>query len=125
MALANSDEPAKLAGLEILERLGARPPQGSIEQGTSRNRSTQHSWTTPKHKEKFNGLTNRELEILRLIAQGLANAQISQRLFVREPLSTTRLVYLQSLKFTPGQKQLRLRSSRAWLSKISNKSRKR
>ena len=83
MALADGDEPAKLAALEIFERLGAGPAKEMLSQalratGVRRIRRGPR----PSTKENPYGLTNRELEILTLMAQGLGNAQISQRLFI-------------------------------------------
>ena len=83
MALADGDEPAKLAALEILERLGAGPPKEMLTQAL-RATGVRSIRRGPRPSTKGNpcGLTNRELEILTLMAQGLGNAQISQRLFI-------------------------------------------
>jgi DNA-binding CsgD family transcriptional regulator len=83
MALADGDESAKLAALEILERLGAGPPKEmlSLALRATGVRSIRRG-PRPSTKENPYGLTNRELEVLTLMAQGLGNAQISQRLFI-------------------------------------------
>jgi DNA-binding CsgD family transcriptional regulator len=83
MALADGDESAKLAGLEILETLGAGPLKEMLSQALRATgvRSIRRG-PRPSTKENPFGLTNRELEVLALMAQGLGNAQISQRLFI-------------------------------------------
>ena len=83
MALADGDETAKLAGLEILERLGAGPAKEMLSQAL-RATGVRSIRRGPRPSTKVNpyGLTNRELEVLTLMAQGLGNAQISQRLFI-------------------------------------------
>jgi DNA-binding CsgD family transcriptional regulator len=83
LALADGDEPAKLAALEIFERLGAGPAKEMLSQTLRANgvRGIRRG-PRPSTKENPYGLTKRELEILTLMAQGLANSQISQRLFI-------------------------------------------
>ena len=83
LALADGDEPAKLAALEIFERLGAGPAKEMLSQ-TLRATGVRGIRRGPRPSTKENpyGLTKRELEILTLMAQGLANSQISQRLFI-------------------------------------------
>ena len=83
MALADGDEPAKLAALEILDRLGAGPAKEMLTHTlrASGMRSIPRG-PRPSTKENPHGLTNRELEVLTLMAEGLGNAQISKRLFI-------------------------------------------
>ena len=83
IALADGDEPAKLAGLEILERLGAGPPKEVLSKALRATgvRSIRRG-PRPSTKNNPHGLTNCELEVLRLMAQGFGTPQISQRLFI-------------------------------------------
>src|SRR5215471_20061470 len=65
MALADGDEQAKLAGLEILERLGAGPPKEMLSNALRATgvRSIRRG-PRPSTKKNPYGLTNRELEVL-------------------------------------------------------------
>ena len=83
MALADGDEAAKLAALEILEKLGAGPFKEMLTH-LLRTAGVRSIPRGPRLSTKGNpyGLTNRELEILTLITEGLGNSQISQRLFI-------------------------------------------
>ena len=82
-ALADGDEHAKRAALEIFERLGAGPAAEKLRQvlratgvrGIPRG-------PRPSTKENAAGLTNRQMEVLALMADGLANAEIAARLFI-------------------------------------------
>ena len=83
MALADGAEQAKLEALEILDRLGAGPlgdrlrselremGVGSIPRGP-----TKQTLSNPA------GLTTRQIEVLRLLADGLSNAQIAADLYI-------------------------------------------
>src|SRR5262249_52381106 len=82
IALADGDEPAKLAALEIFERLGAGPPREMLSQALRATGVRIRRGPRPSTKENPYGLTNRELEVLTLMAGGLGNAQISQRLYI-------------------------------------------
>jgi DNA-binding CsgD family transcriptional regulator len=83
VALADGDETAKREALEIFERLGAGPAAEKLRQklratgvrGIPRG-------PRPSTKENPSGLTNRELEVLTLMAEGLGNAKIGERLFI-------------------------------------------
>ncbi|MGB7861452.1 MAG: LuxR C-terminal-related transcriptional regulator, partial [Acidimicrobiia bacterium] len=83
LALAQGDEPAKLDSLEIFDSLGARPigdrlrselkraGVGSIPRGPSKST-----------RENPEGLTNRQMEVLDLMRDGLSNAEIAHELFI-------------------------------------------
>lgn len=82
-ALADGDEPAQLVALEILESLGAGPAAERLRQklratgvrGVPRG-------PRPSTKENAAGLTNRQMDVLALMTDGFANAEIGDRLFI-------------------------------------------
>jgi ATP/maltotriose-dependent transcriptional regulator MalT len=79
------EEPALRVALEIFERLGARPLAGLARRklrasGVRRiPRGAQERTRNNPH-----GLTNRELRVLTLVAEGCRNAEIARRLFLAE-----------------------------------------
>jgi len=81
MALVDGDEPARREAFAILEKLGA---EAAIERCREMlaERGVRGIPRGPRAKTRANpmGLTDREVEILRLLEQGLPNAQISRRL---------------------------------------------
>ena len=86
VALAEiQEEPALRLALAIFERLGARPLAGLARRklrasGVRRiPRGAQERTRKNPH-----GLTNRELRVLALVAEGCRNAEIAQRLFLAE-----------------------------------------
>ena len=83
LALADGDESAKLAALEILERLGAGPAAERLRH-TLRATGVRGipRGPRPSTKENPSGLTNRQVEVLKLIADGLGNSEIGERLFI-------------------------------------------
>jgi DNA-binding CsgD family transcriptional regulator/tetratricopeptide (TPR) repeat protein len=83
VALADGDENAKREALEIFERLGAGPAAEKLRQ-TLRATGARgiRRGPRPSTKENPSGLTNRQLEVLTLMADGLGNAEIGDRLFI-------------------------------------------
>jgi DNA-binding CsgD family transcriptional regulator len=83
MALADGDESARLAALEIFERLGAGPAAERLRQALRAGgvRGIPRG-PRPSTRENPVGLTNRQLEVLALVADGSSNAEIADRLFI-------------------------------------------
>jgi DNA-binding CsgD family transcriptional regulator/tetratricopeptide (TPR) repeat protein len=84
LALADADEeePLRLA-LERLQRLGARPAAAIVARRLQ-ERGVRNIPRGPRPSTRSNEaqLTGRELEVLRLLADGLRNAAIAERLFL-------------------------------------------
>jgi DNA-binding CsgD family transcriptional regulator/tetratricopeptide (TPR) repeat protein len=83
LALAEGDAPARRAALTILDRLGARATLERLNQQLSAGHVHGVS-RGPISSTRANpaGLTNQQLEVLRLMADGLHNAEIAQILQV-------------------------------------------
>ena len=83
MALADGDEEAKLMAVEILEKLGAGPLQERLRK-TLRDTGVRGIPRGPRPSTKENpaGLTNRQMEVLKLMVDGSSNADIAERLFI-------------------------------------------
>lgn len=82
LALADGDAEAICNALALFERLGAQPAMAMVRQRL-RQQGIGGIPRGPRPSTRANqaGLTTRQLEVLRLMAEGLSNAEIASRLF--------------------------------------------
>jgi DNA-binding NarL/FixJ family response regulator len=83
LALSEGDEEAQRAALQILEGLGATPAAALVRRQLQ-SRGVRGLARGPRRSTRANpaGLTNRQMEVLELLAEGLSNREIGQRLFL-------------------------------------------
>jgi DNA-binding CsgD family transcriptional regulator len=83
LALSEGDEEAQRAALQILEGLGAAPA-AAIVRRQLQQRGVRGLARGPRRSTRANpsGLTNRQMEVLELLAEGLSNREIGERLFL-------------------------------------------
>jgi DNA-binding CsgD family transcriptional regulator len=83
IALADGNEGEKREALEMLERLGAGPAAERLRQALRATGARGiPRGPRPSTRENPAGLTNRQMEVLALLAEGLGNSEIADRLFV-------------------------------------------
>lgn len=75
---------ALLQAFAVADQLGARPLRTAIEGVAARGRVTLRAHGESTRSAAPGGLTVRETEILSLVADGLTNRQIAERLFITE-----------------------------------------
>lgn len=83
MALADGDANSLLEALEIFDTLGARPMSDRVR-ASLRRTGVESVPRGPIKSTRGNpaGLTNRQLEVLELMTEGLSNGEIAERLFI-------------------------------------------
>jgi DNA-binding CsgD family transcriptional regulator/tetratricopeptide (TPR) repeat protein len=86
LALAEGDEAAQRAALAILDELGARPAAAMVRNRLLRSgaRGVPVVRRGPSRSTRANpaGLTNRQMDVLALLAEGHSNREIGRRLFL-------------------------------------------
>ena len=81
LALLDGDEAAKRSALALFEGLGARPAAELARKRLRDSGGARAATGTPsRHQANPQGLTVRQLEILQLLAEGLHNGEIAERL---------------------------------------------
>ena len=83
LALADGDPAARLVALQILDEMGAVPLATRIRRELRRDGVRNIPLgPRPSTRQRVANLTTRQSEVLDLIAQGLTNAEIADRLFI-------------------------------------------
>jgi DNA-binding CsgD family transcriptional regulator len=117
MALMDGDEPARREAFAILEKLGAAATIERCREMLA-ERGVRGIPRGPRAATRANpmGLTEREVEILRLLEQGLANAQISRRLHRSEKTVGHHVsAILAKLGAATRQEAAHIARTRGWL----------
>jgi DNA-binding CsgD family transcriptional regulator len=83
LALSEGDDDAQRAALEILDDVGAAPA-AALLRGRMVRRGIRGLPRGPRRSTRANpaGLTNREMDVLSLLGDGLTNGEIGRRLFL-------------------------------------------
>ena len=83
LLLMDGDRAAKTAARKLLVELGGAQALAQLERRTGVKRtSRRRGKATDSIPQPSRGLTGRELEVLKLLGDGLTNAELAQRLFV-------------------------------------------
>jgi DNA-binding NarL/FixJ family response regulator len=81
LALSAGDADAERQALALFEQLGAQPAAARLRQRMrQQGRQGIPRGARPSTRANQAGLTSREVEVLRLLAEGLSNAEIARRL---------------------------------------------
>ncbi len=112
-ALAESPQEADLlAALAILDDIGATPLARRVR-GELRERGTRSIPRGPSAPTRHNpaGLTGRQVEVLRLVAEGLTNAQIAERLVLSVRTVDTHVAAILAKLDVPSRQDAARRAS--------------
>ena len=83
LALGEGDEAAQKRALDIFTRLGAEPAAARLRKELrAKGVKDLPKAVRPSTKENPAGLTNRQLDVLRALSEGLSDAEIASRLFI-------------------------------------------
>lgn len=81
-ALADGDVAAEMSAIDALDELGAAPLATRLRRDLRRQGVTRVPRRRGAHGDRRAGLTGRQHEVLTLLAEGLTNAAIADRLFI-------------------------------------------
>lgn len=81
-ALADGDVAAEMSAIDALDELGAAPMATRLRRDLRRQGVTRVPRRRGAHGDRRAGLTGRQHEVLTLLAEGLTNAAIADRLFI-------------------------------------------
>jgi DNA-binding CsgD family transcriptional regulator/tetratricopeptide (TPR) repeat protein len=114
LALVGSDAPDDArTGLDELERLGAEPVAAKVRlELRRRGLSSVPARRRASTRQNPAGLTNRELDVLRLMGESLTNAELAERLFI-SPKTVDHHVSAVLAKLEVGNRRDAVRRGRA------------